>query len=67
MGCHQLLGNRKQVNGAVGERSGKLTNDDVDVIAENAAYYPAGYKQDTASHMNRQKRSSRILKLLRLR
>jgi uncharacterized protein YjbJ (UPF0337 family) len=32
MGCHQLIGNWKQVKGAVGE-GGKLTYDNVYVIA----------------------------------
>ena len=33
MNCHQLIGNRKQVKGAVEEGWRKLTDDDVDVIA----------------------------------
>ena len=64
MNCHQLIGNLKQVKGAVGEGGGKLTDDDVDVIAGKATYSPARYKKDKASHVNRQKRSSRIVKLL---
>ena len=33
MNCHQLIGNRKQVKGAVEDGWRKLTDDDVDVIA----------------------------------
>jgi uncharacterized protein YjbJ (UPF0337 family) len=33
MNCHQLMGNWQQVKGAVGEEWGKLTDDNVDVIA----------------------------------
>ena len=33
MNCHQLIGNWKQVKGAVGAGLGKLTGDDVVVIA----------------------------------
>ncbi|MGO9312574.1 MAG: hypothetical protein ACLQBD_09815 [Syntrophobacteraceae bacterium] len=33
MNCHQLIGNLKQVKGAVGEGEGKLTGDNVDAIA----------------------------------
>jgi uncharacterized protein YjbJ (UPF0337 family) len=33
MNCHQLIGNLKQVKGAVGEGGGKLTGDNVDAIA----------------------------------
>jgi uncharacterized protein YjbJ (UPF0337 family) len=33
MNCHQLIGNWKQVKGSVGEGWGKLTGDDVVVIA----------------------------------
>jgi uncharacterized protein YjbJ (UPF0337 family) len=33
MNCHQLIGNRKQVKGAVEEGWRKLTEDNVDVIA----------------------------------
>jgi uncharacterized protein YjbJ (UPF0337 family) len=33
MNCHQTIGNWKQVKKAVGEGWGKLTDDNVDVIA----------------------------------
>ena len=33
MNCHQLIGNWKQVKGAVGKGLGKLTDDNVDAIA----------------------------------
>ena len=33
MNCHQVIGNWKQVKGVVRKKWGKLTDDDVDVIA----------------------------------
>jgi uncharacterized protein YjbJ (UPF0337 family) len=33
MNCHQLIGNWKQVKGAVGQGWGKLTDDNVDITA----------------------------------
>jgi uncharacterized protein YjbJ (UPF0337 family) len=33
MSCHRVIGNWKQVKGAAGEGWGKLTEDNVDVIA----------------------------------
>ncbi len=32
MNCHQLIGNWKQVKGAVGEGWGKLTDDNVEIF-----------------------------------
>jgi uncharacterized protein YjbJ (UPF0337 family) len=37
MNCRQLAGNWKQVNGVAGEKPGKLTDDDVDVIGGKPA------------------------------
>ena len=40
MNCHQLIGNWQQVKEAVGEEWGKLTDDNVDVIAGKRGILP---------------------------
>ena len=65
MNCHQTIGNWKQVKKAVGEGWGKLTDDNVDVIAGKRDILSlVRYKRDTGSHVKRQKRNSRPGKIL---
>jgi len=64
MNWDQIAGNWKQVKGVARERWGKLTDDDVDVIAGKEIYSSARYKKNTASHRKRRKRNSRLGKLL---
>ena len=46
MNCHQLIGNWKQVKGAVGEGGNKLTDDNVDVNAGGKCDLFAGKIQE---------------------
>ena len=45
MNCHQVIGNWKQVEGAVGEGRGKLTHDNVGVIAGKRDIHPGKMPQ----------------------
>jgi uncharacterized protein YjbJ (UPF0337 family) len=45
MNCHQLIGNWKQVKGAVGAGLGKLTGDDVVVIAGKRDILPGKIRE----------------------
>ncbi|SPJ16308.1 CsbD family protein (fragment) [Syntrophobacter sp. SbD2] len=58
MSCHLLIGNRKQVKGAVGEES-KLTDDNVYVIAgKRDIFFGKIQERDTASHVKMQKKNT---------
>jgi uncharacterized protein YjbJ (UPF0337 family) len=45
MNCHQLIGNWKQVKGAVGEGQGKLSDDNVDVVAGKRDILPGNIQE----------------------
>ena len=64
MNCHQLIGNWKQVKGAVGEGWGKLTDDNVDVIAGKRNILPGKIQERHGIACEEAERSSRIGKLL---
>ncbi|MGD0399610.1 MAG: general stress protein CsbD [Syntrophobacteraceae bacterium] len=58
MSCHLLIGNLKQVKGAVGEK-GKLTDDNVYVIAgKRDIFFGKIHERATASHAKSQKRNT---------
>ncbi|MGO8944822.1 MAG: general stress protein CsbD [Syntrophobacteraceae bacterium] len=58
MSCHLLIGNLKQVKGAVGDK-GKLTDDNVYVIAgKRDIFFGKIQGRDTASHVKSQKRNT---------
>jgi transposase len=65
MNWDQIEGNWKQVKGVVKKKWGKLTDDDVDVIAGKRDILSlVRYKRDTGSHVKRQKRNSRPGRIL---
>jgi len=61
MNWDQVAGNWKQFKGQVREKWGKLTDDDLDVIAESVINSSAKSRRDMASPRKRRKRSSRAI------
>jgi uncharacterized protein YjbJ (UPF0337 family) len=64
MNCHQLIGNWKQVKGAVEEGGGKLTGDNVDVITGKRDILLGKAQERHGITFEQAERSSRIVKLL---
>ena len=59
MNCHQIIGNWQQVKRAVGEERGKLTEDNVDVIAGKRDILPGKTPEKHGIAREEAKRSSK--------
>jgi uncharacterized protein YjbJ (UPF0337 family) len=64
MNCHQLIGNSKQVYGAVEEGGGKLAGDNVDVIAGKRDILLGKTQERHGITCEQAERSSKIVKFL---
>ena len=58
MNWDQIKGDWKQFKGKVKEKWGKLTDDDLNVVAGKRTSLPAKYKRDTASKKNKPRKNS---------